>query len=123
MVKLRILSFQLLIVSYMNTKYIALLFYDIPNSTKEQSYKYTKFRKYILSIGFVMLQQSVYVKSINSKHKYQLIKRDLTLASPSESNVRSLLITESVYNNLDLINGEQSFKEQIISKKIRVLEL
>ncbi len=107
----------------MNTRYVILLFYDIPNTTKEEQRKYAKFNKYIKSIGFVMMQQSVYIKNINSKDRYTIIKRDLKLISPHNSNVRSLLITDNIFNNLELINGEQTFKEKVISKKVRVLEL
>ncbi len=107
----------------MNTKYVIFLFYDIANTTKEEARAYTKFNKYIKSIGFVMMQESVYVKNINSKDKYTIIKRDLKLVSPKKSNIRSLLITNNIFENLELINGEQTFKEKVISKKVRVLEL
>lgn len=107
----------------MNTKYVIILFYDIPNTDSEQQRKYAKFNKYIKSVGFVMMQESVYLKNVNSKDKYAVIKRDLKMISPDESNVRSLLVTEKLFNNIELINGVQTFKEKIISKKIRVLEL
>lgn len=107
----------------MNTRYVIFLFYDIPNNSKEENYRYTKFRKYIISIGFIMLQESVYIKNIKTKEKYVTIKRDLRLAAPPDSNVRSLLITEKNYNNLDLISGSQTFEEKIISKKTRIIEL
>ncbi len=107
----------------MNTKYVMFLFYDIPNSNKKESYKYTRFRKYILSIGFVMLQESVYVKTIKTKDKYFIIKRDLKLSAPKGADIRSLIVTQNIYDNMDLISGEMNFNEKIISKKIRVLEL
>lgn len=107
----------------MNTRYVMLLFYDIPNSNKQENNKYMRFRKYILSVGFVMLQESVYVKTIKTKDKYYLLKRDLILAGPTGSNIRSLLITENSYENIDIISGELSFKEKIVSKKTRILKL
>ncbi len=107
----------------MNTKYVIMLFYDIPNSSKQENKIYNKFRKYIISIGFVMIQESIYIKNINSKQSYHLLKRDLKIASPNNSNIRSMLITQRVYKNIDLISGTQSFNENIVSKKVRILEL
>ncbi len=107
----------------MNIKYVMFLFYDIPNSNKKEHYKYTRFRKYILSIGFVMLQESVYVKTIKTKDKYFIVRRDLELSAPEGAEIRSLIVTQSVYDNMDLISCEMNFVEKVISKKIRVLEL
>ncbi len=107
----------------MNTRYIMFLFYDIPNSNKNQRKQYTRFRKYVLSVGFIMLQESVYVRTINTKNKYLTLRRDIKLTVPETSDVRTLLITENSYEQMDLINGELTFKEKIVSKKVRVLEL
>lgn len=107
----------------MNTRYVILLFYDIPNKTKEENSKYLKFNKYIKSIGFVMIQESVYAKKVKNKARYKTIKRDVTIISPPRSNIRSVLITERVFDEFELLSGEQTFREKIISNKIRILEL
>ena len=107
----------------MNIKYVMLVFYDIPNNCKSENKQYLKFRKYILSIGFIMLQESVYIKTIRSRDNYYIIRRDMMLAAPSKSNIRSLILTEKVYENIDLISGEVTFREKIVSKKTRVLKL
>lgn len=107
----------------MNTKYVILLFYDIPNTNKEEQKKYLKFNKYIKSIGFIMMQESVYIMNINTKERYMTIKRDLKITAPINSNIRSLLITNNVFEKVEVISGEKTFRENIISKKIRVLEI
>lgn len=44
-----------------------LVFFDLPVETKEQRRTYTKFRKFLLRNGFMMLQESVYCKlALNS---------------------------------------------------------
>lgn len=40
----------------------ALVFFDLPMVTAEQRREYTKFRKFLLKNGFLMLQESVYCK-------------------------------------------------------------
>ena len=39
-----------------------LVFFDLPVVTGEQRREYTKFRKFLLKSGFLMLQESVYCK-------------------------------------------------------------
>jgi CRISPR-associated protein Cas2 len=79
----------------MNTSYIILLFYDIPNNDKIERERYTKFNNFIKSIGFIMLQESVYMKSISNKQTYKPITRDLKLIAPDNSNIRTILITQN----------------------------
>lgn len=87
----------------MNTKYVIVLLYDMPCTTKQEQRQYVKFNKYIKSIGFIMLQESVYIMNINNKERYGTIKRDLKLTAPNKSNIRSLLITTNLFEKMELI--------------------
>lgn len=100
-----------------------MLFYDIPNNNSSESKNYSKFRKYIIANGFIMLQESVYVKSVASKETHQILMRNLKLASPTNSNIRTLLVTENVFEKMQIIAGEESINEQVLSKKTRIIEL
>ncbi len=107
----------------MSTKYIILLFYDIPNSTKEENVKYIKFRKYIKNIGFIYLQESIYLKNLNNKESEKVLKRDLKMIAPKDSNIRTILLTEKQFDKMYIVNGEQTFNEKVISKRIRIIEI
>lgn len=39
-----------------------LVMFDLPTETAENRRNYTKFRKYLIKSGFMMMQQSVYVR-------------------------------------------------------------
>ncbi len=106
----------------MSIKYTIILIYDIPNNNIKESKDYNKFRKHILSIGFMMLQESVYIKSLNQKPSYLNLKSQLKLSSPNNSNIRMLLIPNNQYEKMEVIAGDKSLSEKIISRKTRLIE-
>lgn len=103
-------------------KYKILLIYDIPVSSKENRKKYQKFHKYIIHSGFLMLQESVYVKSMNTSESYSKLKSELKTLSPSNSNIRILKLTDKTFEKLEVIRGNQTLEEKILSNNIRILE-
>ncbi|PTF93852.1 CRISPR-associated endonuclease Cas2, partial [Staphylococcus chromogenes] len=44
-----------------------LLMFDLPVETKQQRRIYSKFRKRLLENGFLMMQYSIYIKSVANK--------------------------------------------------------
>ena len=56
-----------------------IVFFDLPVKTKKQIRIYTKFRKFLISKGYLMLQYSVYSKILNNrdsaKSQIDLIKK------------------------------------------------
>lgn len=103
----------------MNTKYVMILFYDIPS---EESKQYQKFRKYIISIGFVQIQESVYFKNIKNKMNIKKINRELNSIAPNNSNIRSFYISTDKFDKINIISGELSLNEKIISQKHNILD-
>lgn len=92
------------------------LFFDLPMNTKEERRIYNKFRKFLVSNGFVMLQFSVYVKIFpNRISLFQYIeglKRNL----PSKGNIRIMAVTEKQYEKMLLLVGGKSIQEEIINE-------
>ncbi len=92
----------------MSTKYKIILMYDIPTNTKEEKKYFQKFNKSIKKIGFMMLQQSVYVRSINSKEEYQTIKNKLEIIESDNTNIRLLLLTQNKYETIEILSGKET---------------
>ena len=98
-----------------------LVFFDLPVLTGEQRRAYTKFRRFLLKSGFLMLQESVYCKLalngtvvrgiVDSVHKY----------SPGEGLVQLLTVTEKQYAKMDLIIGE--VKSEVLDSDERLVIL
>ena len=85
-----------------------LVMFDLPTETAENRRNYTKFRKYLIKSGFMMMQQSVYVRlalnQTNAKGMIDSVKKN----KPSEGLVQILTITEKQYSTMEIISGEYS---------------
>lgn len=85
-----------------------LVMFDLPTETSENRRNYTKFRKYLIKSGFMMMQQSVYVRlalnQTNAKGMIDSVKKN----KPSEGIVQIITITEKQYSKMEIISGEYS---------------
>jgi len=91
-----------------------IVFFDLPVLTKIERRQYTKFRKYLVERGFIMLQESVYSKiALNSTAKDTVITH-LRNNKPKTGNVQVLIVTEKQYQTIEFLAGE-SQKEIIDS--------
>ena len=85
-----------------------LVMFDLPTETAENRRNYTKFRKYLIKSGFMMMQQSVFVRlALNQKNAKGMID-SVKKNKPSEGLVQILTITEKQYSKMELISGEYS---------------
>lgn len=98
-----------------------LVMFDLPTETSENRRNYTKFRKYLIKSGFMMMQQSVYVRlalnQTNAKGMIDSVKKN----KPSEGLVQILTITEKQYSKMEIISGEYS--NDIVDTDERLLML
>ncbi len=83
-----------------------LVFFDLPVLTKEERRAYTKFRKFLIKNGFLMLQESVYCKLALNSTAVKAIVEQVHKNSPAEGVVQLLTVTEKQYAKMDLIIGD-----------------
>lgn len=107
----------------MSFKYKIILMYDLPSKTSCEKRKYREFNKHIKRLGFIMFQHSIYVKTINGKEEYTTIKQKLNKYSAPRYNIRTLMISETKFNTMDRISGEEKFSEKILNSKNKVIKL
>ncbi|WP_241006949.1 CRISPR-associated endonuclease Cas2 [Mycoplasma sp. CSL10137] len=98
-----------------------ILMYDV-SMDEDNTTNYARFRNNLLKMGYIMIQYSIYVKTIGFKTIYEYEKQKLMKIIPKRSNVRILLITEAQYSNIDILSGEKSANE-IYNEKERYIEL
>lgn len=99
----------------------SLLMFDLPVETAKQRSIAHKFVKFLKDEGFVMFQESIYVKlSLNdsaAKATIRVIKNHL----PPEGMVSVLTITENQFASMETLIGE--FKTDVVVNDEHVLEL
>lgn len=96
-----------------------LVFFDLPVVTGEQRREYTKFRKFLLKSGFMMLQESVYCKLALNGTVVRGIIDNVHKNKPSEGLVQLLTVTEKQYAKMDMIVGE--VKSEILDTDERLV--
>ncbi|MCK9166892.1 MAG: CRISPR-associated endonuclease Cas2 [Acholeplasmatales bacterium] len=92
-----------------------IVLFDLPVQTKKQLRIYTRFRKFLISKGYLMLQYSVYAKILNNRDSavkhMDIIKKNC----PIEGHIRLLLLTEKQYARMEIVIGGKSRTENIIT--------
>ena len=84
-----------------------MIMFDLPTDSKEERRLYSKFRKGLISEGFLMMQYSIYIKSCINKdaanRNINYVKRIL----PQNGHVRALIITEKQYEKMKILLGNE----------------
>lgn len=80
--------------------------FDLPVKTARDRREYRKFRKYLLSTGFMMLQKSIYTKIALTQTSANTVIKNVNLNKPPMGVVQILTITEKQYNKMELLVGE-----------------
>lgn len=97
------------------------LFFDLPTLTEKNRRDYTLFRKFLIKSGFMMLQESVYVKLALNATVMNTLINNLGKNKPSEGLVQMLLVTEKQYSKLYMLLGEN--KNEILDSTERLVIL
>ncbi len=95
--------------------------FDLPTVTVTEKRNYRRFVKYIKSIGFIMFQESIYVKlSVNSA-AIDRMKKSLEKNLPPRGMVSILTVTEKQFGEIENLLGE--FVTDIVNSDERYIEL
>ncbi len=98
-----------------------LVFFDLPVETKKDRRAYSKFRKFLLEDGFVMMQKSVYSKIVLNGYASTVATDRIKNHKPPEGKVQILTITEKQYQSIEYVLGEA--QKEIIDCQTRLVIL
>jgi len=92
-----------------------IVLFDLPTKTKTDRRKYSEFRKFLLSKGYLMLQYSVYVKIFGNRdstiNHIEIVKKNV----PQKGQIRILMLTEKQFSRMEVILGGISRQEKIVT--------
>lgn len=83
-----------------------LVFFDLPITTLENRKEYSRFRKFLIQNGFMMLQESVYCKLALNAVAAGAVISNVKLNIPKEGLVELLTITERQFSRMEILIGE-----------------
>ena len=98
-----------------------LVFFDLPVVTAENRREYTRFRKFLLKNGFLMLQESVYCKLALNGTAEKAIVDNVYKNKPEEGLVQLLSVTEKQYSKMNIIT--RNLKSEILDSHERLVIL
>ncbi len=88
--------------------------FDLPVETDEERRAYRKFRKDIMKEGFVMIQYSVYARVCPDRQYAKALEVRLKKITPTQGNVRLIMVTEKQYQDMVLLVGHKNVSEEKI---------
>lgn len=96
-----------------------MVFFDLPTLTASERREYTKFRKFLLKSGFLMMQESVYCKLALNTTVSSAIVTNVKKNKPQEGLVQILTITEKQFSKMEMITG--NFKSEVLDSDERLV--
>ena len=106
----------------MNYKFMRLLlFFDLPTETSKNRLDYTRFHKFLIKNGFIMMQKSVYSKLVINNVTSAAVKTKISKNLPPTGIIELLEITENQFSRIEYLIGEkQSVIEESMERLIEV---
>lgn len=98
-----------------------IVFFDLPTETLEDRRNYSRFRKFLIKSGFMMVQESVYSKLALNQNAASSISENVRRNKPPKGLVQLLAVTEKQYSKMEFIVG--SATGDIITTDERFIEL
>ena len=92
-----------------------ILMFDLPTTSKKEIKVYTKFRKYLIENGYIMMQYSVYCKIFANREAATQHIKILKRNTPTKGQIRIMLVTEKQYANIEIIVGGKSIQEETVN--------
>ncbi len=88
--------------------------FDVPSETKMEQREYRIFRKHLIQNGFVMLQYSIYYRSLPNRSALKKYEATLKRLVPRSGNVRLLYVSETQFQDMVLLAGSRSRQEEVV---------
>ena len=98
-----------------------IVFFVFFTDTAKNRHDYTVFRKFLIKNGFLMLQQSVYVKLALNQTTVSAMIDSVKKNKPPAGLVQILTVTEKQFQKIELVSGE--FSSDIINSDERLIIL
>lgn len=83
-----------------------LVMFDLPVITASERREYTRFRKYLIKSGFLMMQESIYCKLSPNSTLADAVVENVRKNKPDKGLVQVLRVTEKQFSKMEYIVGD-----------------
>lgn len=98
-----------------------IVMFDLPTVTGEDRREYTKFRKYLIKNGFMMMQESIYCRLAQNSTAADVMVDNIRKNKPRKGKVQVMKITEKQFAKIEYIVGEKA--NEIVDSDERIVYL
>lgn len=98
-----------------------MVMFDLPTVTAAGRKEYTRFRKYLIKSGFLMMQESVYCKLVPNTSSADALISSIRKNKPKEGLVQAMKITEKQFSRIEYIVG--SSNSEVLDSDERIVVL
>lgn len=98
-----------------------IVLFDLPTLTSNDRKAYRTFRKFLITNGFLMLQESVYSKLALNGTVANRVIRNVEKNVPDKGLVQMLTVTEKQFSKMTYLVGDK--KSEVIDNDQRLLIL
>ena len=95
--------------------------FDMPTLTTSDRREYRKFRKFLIKLGFIMLQESVYVKLVLNSTAARTVQENIKRNAPAKGLVQLINVTERQFASMEFVTG--SFESEYVVSSDRLVIL
>lgn len=85
-----------------------IVMFDLPVKTSANIREYTRFRKYLIKTGFMMMQESVYCKLALNMTVANAVIDGVRKNKPMDGIVQAFTLTEKQYGKIEFITGNNN---------------
>ena len=98
-----------------------IVFFDLPTETSQNLRDYTRFHKFLIQNGFIMMQKSVYTKLAINNVTTLAVREKVKKNVPPSGIVEILEVTENQFSRIEYLVGEkQSLVEESTKRLIEI---
>lgn len=98
-----------------------IVMFDLPTVTKTDIRNYTRFRKYLIKSGFLMMQESVYCKLVLNATAANSLIKNVRANKPPIGLVQMLTVTENQFSRIEYVVGSK--KNEVLDSTERMIIL
>ena len=96
-------------------------FFDLPMETKQEQKYYRVFRKKLIELGFVMVQESVYVRTLPNRSQLTKYEEQLKRVTPYNGLVELMYVSEKQFSDRRFLTGEKAPQEVAVGNNKMVI--
>lgn len=85
-----------------------IVMFDLPVKTSANIREYTRFRKYLIKTGFMMMQESVYCKLALNMTVANAVIDGVRKNKPMDGIIQAFTLTEKQYAKIEFITGNDN---------------